>query len=80
MSTISRIIKDTERRAQALLADLIPLVGESEVAQDPEFVAYLEKALEQAQSKLAVARTESGQFKTHPVKQTPDKPHESSGP
>lgn len=58
MTTLSKRIEETERRAQALLADLIPLVSRRDVAEDPEFIAALEKALDQAERKVNKAKTE----------------------
>ncbi|MGH9389272.1 MAG: hypothetical protein ACRD1Z_06620 [Vicinamibacteria bacterium] len=58
MTTLSKRIEETERRSQALLADLIPLVSNREVAEDPEFIAALEKALDQAERSASRAKTE----------------------
>lgn len=82
MTILSKRIEDTERRAQALLADLIPLVYEKDVAQDPEFIALLEKALVQAEFKLEVARAETGRFENLRPKESIsiDKPHETAHP
>jgi hypothetical protein len=57
VTTLSKKIEETERRAQALLADLIPLVGRREVAEDPEFITALEEALHAAEKKVHQAKT-----------------------
>ena len=57
-TTISKKIEETERRCQKLLADLIPLVSRPEVAEDPEFIAALENALDHAERKADRAKTE----------------------
>lgn len=78
MNLLSKRIEDTERRAQALLADLIPLVHDDTVAQDPEFICLLEKALNQAEHKLATARAETGHLDaTRPKESSLEKPRET---
>lgn len=59
MTEISKLIHETERRAQALLADLVPLVSEEDVSRDPEFILLLERAIDQAELHLASAKAEA---------------------
>jgi hypothetical protein len=76
MNVLSKQIEDTERKAQALLADLIPLVHDETVSADPEFIALLEKALHQAHSKFEMAKSESERY----LKAVTIKPREAAHP
>jgi hypothetical protein len=76
MNVLSKQIEDTERKAQALLADLIPLVHDENVSADPEFIALLEKALNQAHSKFEKAKSESERY----LKAVTIKPREAAHP
>lgn len=81
MTILSKQIEDTERKAQALLADLIPLVHDDIVSQDPEFICLLEKALNQAEHRLACARADAIQIdQDRPRESSPDKPRETPTP
>lgn len=58
MNSKMAAIDEMERRAQMILADLVPLVGLECVATDPDFVSLLDAALEHAKSSVAKAKTE----------------------
>ncbi|MGH9392149.1 MAG: hypothetical protein ACRD1Z_21295 [Vicinamibacteria bacterium] len=80
MIILSKKIQDADRRAQALLADLIPLVHDEDIARDPEFIVLLERALHQAQSRLAGAQTQTDDLNGARPKESPEKPHETATP
>lgn len=71
---LSKKIQEADRKAQAILADLIPMMDESAIVTDPEFIRHLEGALKVAEQKSEESKT--GQLRDKaPAKQTepPDK-------
>jgi hypothetical protein len=52
-------ILDSDRKAQAILADLITLVGEEAVYKDPEFLSLLDRAIQSVEFSLAEAKGSS---------------------
>lgn len=49
---LSRQVRDLDVKARALIADLIPMINEPEVACDPLFLAHLTTALKIAESRI----------------------------
>lgn len=75
---VSAKIEETDRKAKAILADLIPLLSFDSIATDPEFVSILNQALECAEQKAAQAKTD---HRLRSVRNgNGSKPRESSSP
>lgn len=49
---LSRRVKELDRKARAIIADLLPMIDDPRVYNDPCFVALLDHALTLAESRL----------------------------
>jgi len=49
---LSRRIKNADKKARAIIADLLPMLDDPEVATDPCFLALLDQALLVAERRL----------------------------
>lgn len=57
---------EADRKARALLVDLIALVDDPAVAKDEEFVKLLEDAFSHARRKVAIARADQACLEERP--------------
>ena len=69
---------EADRKASALLVDLITLVEDPHIAGDEEFTKLLEDAFNHAEKKVASLRAERGDDLR--PREAPEKPRETSSP
>lgn len=69
---------EADRKASALLVDLISLVDDPHVAGDEEFVKLLEDAFNHAEKKVANCKAEK--LDDGRPREAPEKPRETSSP
>jgi len=74
-----RQIEEVDKKAKAILADLVPLLAFDSIATDPEVVTLLNCALECAQDRAARAKTEH-RLRALGNGNGQDKPKESANP